>query len=61
MNVIRHDNVPAHGDPALAPSALDKDKKRLVDVWLREPWSALLRAKGDEVNRYMTMGVKHSR
>ena len=58
MNMIRHDDIPADSDAVLAPSALDKGEECGVDVRLSQTRPTLMRAKGDEINRGVAIGVK---
>ncbi len=61
MNVVRHDDVPTDSDAMFVPPALEKGEERCVEVRLRQPRFSLMGAKGDEINRGVTMGIKHRR
>jgi hypothetical protein len=51
MHVLRHDNISANSDVEFPLSVCGKIYERLMHVIARKPFSATVRAKGDEVER----------
>jgi hypothetical protein len=51
MHVLRHDNISANSDVEFPLSVCGKIYERLMHVFARQPFSATVGAKGDEVER----------